>query len=266
MITFCLKCIFKCTDTVLQGAVCLPWYGLYPLWSVTTICDNIASSVKVTAVLFLDRTQGFGLLSTLAGANCSIASEENQDTEVNSNSYFLFFAHTVSHVALSCCDTWCGGSFLFFPPFSRDASQPGGMHFKGNISEVWKTTCSFLTRPPETVVPRSCHLMAVSLLFFRTLPQNSSFYLEMADCALGVGCWSRWLPHCVNVLPQTTYWSQGKIVKSSIQDVVFHHYPRAMFCAKNPYHLVVLFKKQQQTYHRKCSCRTYVQWCKSGFS
>uniref|UniRef100_A0A8V0Z4P1 Alpha- and gamma-adaptin binding protein n=1 Tax=Gallus gallus TaxID=9031 RepID=A0A8V0Z4P1_CHICK len=30
-----------------------------------------------------DRTQGFGLLSTLAGANCSIGSEENQDTESN---------------------------------------------------------------------------------------------------------------------------------------------------------------------------------------
>lgn len=190
MKNFCLKYIFKCTDTVLQGAVCLPWNILYPTWSVTTICNNTASSVKLTAVFFLDRTQGFGLLSTLAGANCSIGSEENQDTEVNSNSYFLFFAHTVSCVALSCCHTWWGGGLLFFPHFSRDASQPVGMSFKGNISEVWKTLCIFLRSPPETVVPRSCHLMAVSLQFFRTLPQNSSFYLEMSDCVLSVeSCW-----------------------------------------------------------------------------
>lgn len=114
MKNFCLKYIFKCTDTVLQGAVCLPWNILYPTWSVTTICNNTASSVKLMAVFFLDRTQGFGLLSTLAGANCSIGSEENQDTEVNSNSYFLFFAHTVSCVALSCCHTWWGGGLLFF--------------------------------------------------------------------------------------------------------------------------------------------------------
>lgn len=136
MKNFCSKNIFKCTDTVLQGTVRLPQHILYPIWSVTTVCDDIASSLNLTAVLFSDRTQGFGLLSTLAGANCSTGSEENQDTEVNSNSYFLFFARTVSHVALSCCDTWCGGggSWLFFPSFSRDASQPVGMYFKGNTS------------------------------------------------------------------------------------------------------------------------------------
>ncbi|KFR04671.1 Alpha- and gamma-adaptin-binding protein p34, partial [Opisthocomus hoazin] len=38
---------------------------------------------KKSAVLFSDRTQGFGLLSTLAGANCSVGSEESQDTESN---------------------------------------------------------------------------------------------------------------------------------------------------------------------------------------
>ncbi|KFO81116.1 Alpha- and gamma-adaptin-binding protein p34, partial [Cuculus canorus] len=51
--------------------------------SVPPVCNNIASSVKLTAGLFSDRTQGFGRLGTLAGANCIVGSEENQDTESN---------------------------------------------------------------------------------------------------------------------------------------------------------------------------------------
>ncbi|KFQ62644.1 Alpha- and gamma-adaptin-binding protein p34, partial [Pelecanus crispus] len=50
---------------------------------VQALNANVWSNVRLTAVLFSDRTQGFGLLSTLASANCSIGSEENQDTEAN---------------------------------------------------------------------------------------------------------------------------------------------------------------------------------------
>ncbi|KFZ67893.1 Alpha- and gamma-adaptin-binding protein p34, partial [Podiceps cristatus] len=48
---------------------------------VKRIVQALNATVCVSAVLFLDRTQGFGLLSALAGANCSIGSEENPDTE-----------------------------------------------------------------------------------------------------------------------------------------------------------------------------------------
>lgn len=130
-------------------------------WSVAALCSSTASSVKLTAVLFPDRTQGFGLLSTLAGANCSIGSEENQDTEVNSNSYFLFFA-------LSCCCTGSsGGGFHFFTPYSRDTAQPIRIYFKFAFWSL-KNSLHFFKSLPETVVRGSCHLVAVSLLSFRT--------------------------------------------------------------------------------------------------
>ncbi|KFV57194.1 Alpha- and gamma-adaptin-binding protein p34, partial [Tyto alba] len=56
---------------------------------VKRIVQALNANVWSNVVMKSDRSQGFGLLSTLAGANCSIESEENQDTEVNSNSYFF---------------------------------------------------------------------------------------------------------------------------------------------------------------------------------
>ncbi|KFQ04516.1 Alpha- and gamma-adaptin-binding protein p34, partial [Leptosomus discolor] len=42
-----------------------------------------ALNANVWSNVVMNRTQGFGLLSTFAGANCSIGSEENPDTESN---------------------------------------------------------------------------------------------------------------------------------------------------------------------------------------
>uniref|UniRef100_A0A8V0Z4Q1 Alpha- and gamma-adaptin binding protein n=1 Tax=Gallus gallus TaxID=9031 RepID=A0A8V0Z4Q1_CHICK len=50
---------------------------------VKRIVQALNANVWSNVVMKNDRTQGFGLLSTLAGANCSIGSEENQDTESN---------------------------------------------------------------------------------------------------------------------------------------------------------------------------------------
>ncbi|XP_010570409.1 PREDICTED: alpha- and gamma-adaptin-binding protein p34 isoform X2 [Haliaeetus leucocephalus] len=50
---------------------------------VKRIVQALNANVWSNVVMKSDRTQGFGLLSTLAGANCSIGSEENQDTESN---------------------------------------------------------------------------------------------------------------------------------------------------------------------------------------
>ncbi|XP_038041161.1 alpha- and gamma-adaptin-binding protein p34 [Anas acuta] len=50
---------------------------------VKRIVQALNANVWSNVVMKTDRTQGFGLLSTLAGANCSIGSEENQDTESN---------------------------------------------------------------------------------------------------------------------------------------------------------------------------------------
>lgn len=81
MWNFCLKSISKCTGTVFHGVLCLPWNTPSHLAS-PSICSNFAPSA-----LFPDRTQGFGLLSTLAGANRSRGCEETPETEVNSNSW-----------------------------------------------------------------------------------------------------------------------------------------------------------------------------------
>ncbi|XP_014808258.1 PREDICTED: alpha- and gamma-adaptin-binding protein p34 isoform X2 [Calidris pugnax] len=48
---------------------------------VKRIVQALNANVWSNVVMKSDRTQGFGLLSTLAGANCSVGSEENQDTE-----------------------------------------------------------------------------------------------------------------------------------------------------------------------------------------
>ncbi|XP_042712495.2 alpha- and gamma-adaptin-binding protein p34 isoform X3 [Chrysemys picta bellii] len=51
------------------------WLPLAEEWLpevMILVCDRVSEN---------DRNQGFGLLSTLAGANCSIGSEENQDTK-----------------------------------------------------------------------------------------------------------------------------------------------------------------------------------------
>ncbi|GAB0194281.1 alpha- and gamma-adaptin-binding protein p34 [Grus americana] len=53
---------------------------------VKRIVQALNANVWSNVVMKSDRTQGFGLLSTLAGANCSIGSEENQDTESNPSS------------------------------------------------------------------------------------------------------------------------------------------------------------------------------------
>ncbi|XP_065497930.1 alpha- and gamma-adaptin-binding protein p34 isoform X2 [Caloenas nicobarica] len=53
---------------------------------VKRIVQALNANVWSNVVMKSDRTQGFGLLSSLAGANCSIGSEENQDTQVNSQS------------------------------------------------------------------------------------------------------------------------------------------------------------------------------------
>ncbi|XP_064013970.1 alpha- and gamma-adaptin-binding protein p34 isoform X2 [Pogoniulus pusillus] len=50
---------------------------------VKRIVQALNANVWSNVVMKSDRTQGFGLLSTLAGGNCSIGSEENQDTESN---------------------------------------------------------------------------------------------------------------------------------------------------------------------------------------
>ncbi|XP_042680133.1 alpha- and gamma-adaptin-binding protein p34 [Centrocercus urophasianus] len=50
---------------------------------VKRIVQALNANVWSNVVMKNDRTQGFGLLSTLAGANCSLGSEENQDTESN---------------------------------------------------------------------------------------------------------------------------------------------------------------------------------------
>ncbi|KFQ22332.1 Alpha- and gamma-adaptin-binding protein p34, partial [Merops nubicus] len=48
---------------------------------VKRIVQALNANVWSNVVMKSDRTQGFGLLSTLAGANCSIGSEDNQDPE-----------------------------------------------------------------------------------------------------------------------------------------------------------------------------------------
>ncbi|KAM9125542.1 alpha- and gamma-adaptin-binding protein p34 isoform 2-T2 [Pangshura tecta] len=48
---------------------------------VKRIVQALNANVWSNVVMKSDRNQGFGLLSTLAGANCSIGSEENQDTK-----------------------------------------------------------------------------------------------------------------------------------------------------------------------------------------
>ncbi|XP_074456241.1 alpha- and gamma-adaptin-binding protein p34 isoform X2 [Larus michahellis] len=53
---------------------------------VKRIVQALNANVWSNVVMKSDRTQGFGLLSTLAGANCSTGSEENQDTEANPSS------------------------------------------------------------------------------------------------------------------------------------------------------------------------------------
>ncbi|XP_074956873.1 alpha- and gamma-adaptin-binding protein p34 [Phalacrocorax aristotelis] len=53
---------------------------------VKRIVQALNANVWSNVVMKNDRTQGFGLLSTLAGANCSIGSEENQDTESSPSS------------------------------------------------------------------------------------------------------------------------------------------------------------------------------------
>ncbi|KAM8997964.1 alpha- and gamma-adaptin-binding protein p34 isoform 1-T1 [Ara ararauna] len=50
---------------------------------VKRIVQALNANVWSNVVMKSDRTQGFGLLSTLAGANRSIRSEESQDTEPN---------------------------------------------------------------------------------------------------------------------------------------------------------------------------------------
>ncbi|XP_071610228.1 alpha- and gamma-adaptin-binding protein p34 [Heliangelus exortis] len=50
---------------------------------VKRILQALNANVWSNVVMKSDRTQGFGLLSTLAGANCSIGSEENQEREPN---------------------------------------------------------------------------------------------------------------------------------------------------------------------------------------
>ncbi|KAM4660525.1 alpha- and gamma-adaptin-binding protein p34 isoform 2-T2 [Amazona ochrocephala] len=50
---------------------------------VKRIVQALNANVWSNVVMKSDRTQGFGLLSTLAGANHSIRSEESQDTEPN---------------------------------------------------------------------------------------------------------------------------------------------------------------------------------------
>ncbi|KAM9224126.1 alpha- and gamma-adaptin-binding protein p34 isoform 2-T2 [Leptosomus discolor] len=50
---------------------------------VKRIVQALNANVWSNVVMKSDRTQGFGLLSTFAGANCSIGSEENPDTESN---------------------------------------------------------------------------------------------------------------------------------------------------------------------------------------
>lgn len=138
--------------------------------SVAAVCCSVPSSVTLTAVLFPDRTQGFGLLSTLAGANCSLGSEENQDTEVNSNSYFLFFARSVSHVALPCVTVGVvlGGSFILFSSLkSYCTSCQNGFSGKSLMAENSFTIV--LESRPESC-PRSCHLTAGGSLSSRTSP------------------------------------------------------------------------------------------------
>ncbi|XP_010125081.1 PREDICTED: alpha- and gamma-adaptin-binding protein p34 [Chlamydotis macqueenii] len=53
---------------------------------VKRIVQALNANVWSNVVMKSDRTQGFGLLSTLAGASCSIGSEENQDSESNPSS------------------------------------------------------------------------------------------------------------------------------------------------------------------------------------
>ncbi|XP_075752983.1 alpha- and gamma-adaptin-binding protein p34 isoform X2 [Pelodiscus sinensis] len=48
---------------------------------VSRIVQALNANVWSNVVMKSDRSQGFGLLSTLAGANCSIETEENQDTK-----------------------------------------------------------------------------------------------------------------------------------------------------------------------------------------
>ncbi|XP_067411625.1 alpha- and gamma-adaptin-binding protein p34 isoform X2 [Emydura macquarii macquarii] len=48
---------------------------------VKRIIQALNANVWSNVVMKSDRNQGFGLLSTLAGANCSIGPEENQDTK-----------------------------------------------------------------------------------------------------------------------------------------------------------------------------------------
>ncbi|XP_053898673.1 alpha- and gamma-adaptin-binding protein p34 isoform X1 [Malaclemys terrapin pileata] len=48
---------------------------------VKRIVQALNANVWSNVVMKSDRNQGFGLLSTLAGANCSIGSEDNQDTK-----------------------------------------------------------------------------------------------------------------------------------------------------------------------------------------
>ncbi|OXB77625.1 UNVERIFIED_CONTAM: hypothetical protein H355_002934 [Colinus virginianus] len=50
---------------------------------VKRIVQALNANVWSNVVMKNDRTHGLGLLSTLAGANCSIGSEENQDRESN---------------------------------------------------------------------------------------------------------------------------------------------------------------------------------------
>ncbi|KAK2539350.1 alpha- and gamma-adaptin-binding protein p34 isoform X1 [Columba livia] len=50
---------------------------------VKRIVQALNANVWSNVVMKSDRTQGFGLLSSLAGANCSIGSEENQNTQAN---------------------------------------------------------------------------------------------------------------------------------------------------------------------------------------
>ncbi|XP_069722784.1 alpha- and gamma-adaptin-binding protein p34 [Phaenicophaeus curvirostris] len=50
---------------------------------VKRIVQALNANVWSNVVMKNDRTQGFGRLSTLAGANCSVGSEENQDRESN---------------------------------------------------------------------------------------------------------------------------------------------------------------------------------------
>lgn len=134
------------------------------LVSVAAVCCSVPPCVTLTAVLFPDRTQGFGLLSTLAGANCSIGSEENQDTEVNSNSYFLFFAHAVSHVVW-----WWWGGLSSFSPLSRATAWAVRMGSQ-EVSDGWKLPQCCLESHSESC-PRSCHLPAGGSLPSRTFPR-----------------------------------------------------------------------------------------------